>query len=341
MVWFQRPCFGLVVSREATLTSLAWNGRRDCGENFVMKLRTMLIAAILVATLALASNATGSTATFITLNSQPGDYIGGGITQTFTPGDGTFTVNTVYNDGVDVSFHTANYSSFWSLEFGPQNGQTLTQEEYEAAQRFAFHSPTRPGIDVNSDGRGLQGKDYLAAAGKVTFRPGATSGTIRIPMLGDRLARGNKSFHVLLSAPNGAPIADGSANVTIHDPNVPLTVLSMYGQPGDYISPGQLIITAADAAFTPSRNFYQAVSLSAQSLDSWNLDFAGPTSTTLTPGDYENAQRFPFQGAGTPGLSVSGAGQGGNTLTGRFVVLNPSYATNRGVQNFAADFEQH
>src|SRR5260370_11735342 len=175
MVWFQRPCFGLVVSRETTLTTLAWNGRRDCGENFVMKLRTMLIAAILVATLALASNATGSTATFITLNSQPGDYIGGGITQTFTPGDGTFTVNTVYNDGVDVSFQTANYSCFWSLEFGPQNGQTLTQEEYEGAQRFAFHSPTRPGIDVNGDGRGCNTITGRFLVSNITF---ASNGTV-------------------------------------------------------------------------------------------------------------------------------------------------------------------
>lgn len=407
--------------------------------NFMMKLRTMLIAAVLVATLALATNARGSAATFFTLNSQPGDYVGGGITQTFTPADGTFIVNATFNGGVRVFFHTANFSSFWSLSFGPPNGQTLTpEEEYEGAQRFTFRSPTRPGIDVNGDGRGcntitgrflvsdaafaadgsvqslaidfeqhcegappalfgsvrfnssvpveprvsvgdatalkgnvgtddgtvilslclpspqivtvhfttangtaVQGKDYIAAEGKVTFQPGATSETITIPILGDRLAGGNKSFQVLLSDSRGAPIADGSANVTILDPNVPLTVLSMYGQPGDFISPGQLIITVADATFTPSRNFDQGVSLFVHSADFWNLDFAGPTKTTLTPGDYENAQRFPFQPAGTPGLSVAGAGRGCNTLTGRFVVLNASYGANGDVQNFGADFEQH
>ncbi len=407
--------------------------------NFMTKLRTMLITAVFVATLSLATNARGSTATFFTLNSQPGDFVGGGITQTFTPADGTFIVNTVFNGGVDVSFHTANFSSFWSLTFGPPNGQTLTpEEEYEGAQRFAFHSPTRPGIDVFGDGRGcntitgrflvsdlafasdgtvqslaidfeqhcegappalfgsvrfnssvpveprvsvadatalkgnvgtndgtvilslclpspqlvtvhfatangtaVQGKDYLSVAGKVTFQPCATSETITIPILGDRLPGGNKSFQVLLSGPRGAPIADGSANVTILDPNVPLTALSMYGQPGDFISPGELIITVADATFTPTRNFDQGVSLSVHNGDLWTLDFAGPTNTTLTPGDYESAQRFPFQPAGTPGLSVSGAGRGCNTLMGRFVVLNASYAANGDVQNFGADFEQH
>jgi hypothetical protein len=405
----------------------------------MIRLRSIVTSALLLATLALATNATASTASFFTLNSQPGDFVGGGISQTFTAADGSFTVNPVFNGGVDVSFHTANFTSSWNLEFGPPNGQTLTtQKEYEGAQRFAFHSPTKPGIEVSGDGRGcntitgrflvseiafasdgtvqslaidfeqhcegappalfgsvrfnssvpveprvsvadatalkgnagasdgtvilslclpspqpvtvhfatangtaVQGKDYSAGQGKVTFQAGATAETITIPILGNRLATGNKSFRVLLSDSRGAPIADGSADITILDPNVPLTVLSMYGQRGDFISPGQLIITVADAAFTSSRNFDQGVNLLVHSLDSWNLDFAGPANTTLSPGDYENAQRFPFQPAGTPGLSVSGAGRGCNTLTGRFVVLNASYAANGDVQNFGADFEQH
>ncbi|HEX4543994.1 MAG TPA: Calx-beta domain-containing protein [Candidatus Acidoferrum sp.] len=45
--------------------------------------------------------------------------------------------------------------------------------------------------------------------------------------------------------------------------------------------------------------------------------------------------------AGFPGLAVSGAGRGCNTLTGRFDVLNASYAANGDVLSFATDFEQH
>jgi hypothetical protein len=405
----------------------------------MLKIRTILIAALLIATLSLAANARASASTFFALNSQPGDFIGGGITQTFTAADGTFSVRPVFNGGVNVSFNTANFSSFWSLSFGPLSGQTLVaNQEYEGAQRFAFHSPTKPGIEIFGDGRGcntitgrflvsditfasdgsvqtlavdfeqhcegappalfgsvrfnssvaveprvsvagatalkgnvgtsdatvtlslclpspgavsvdfhtangtaVSGTDYRSSSGTVTFQPGTTSATITIPIRGDRFARGDKAFQVLLKNSQGAPIADGAGTIVILDPNVPLTVLSMYGQPGDFINPGQLVLTTADASFTSSRNFDQGVSLFVQSADSRNLDFAGPTSTTLTPGDYENAQRFPFQASGTPGLSVAGAGRGCNTVSGRFVVLEASYAANGDVQKFGADFEQH
>jgi urease beta subunit len=310
--------------------------------------------------------------------------------------------------------------------------------EYEAAQRFAFHSPTRPGLDVSGNGRGCNivagrflvsditfapngsiqtlavdfeqhcegatpalfgsvrynsnvsvvprvsvadatalkgntgtndatvaislslpsnqvvtarygtangsavgGKQYVASAGRVTFGPGTTSQVITVPIIGDRLPTGNKSFQVSLSSPSGAPIGSGNANVTILDPNVPLTVLSMYGQPGDLISPGQLLLTVADASFSTSRNFDQGVSLTLNNGDFWNLDFAGYSNSTLLPGNYEKAQRFPFQAAGTPGLDVTGAGRGCNTLSGRFDVLAASYLPNGNVQSFAADFEQH
>src|SRR5260370_9015868 len=96
----------------------------------MMKIRTVLIAAVLVATLSFATDARASTSTF-------------------------FTVNPVFNGGVNVSFHTADFSSFWSLSFGPPSGQTLiANQEYDGAQRFAFHSPTKPGIDIFGDRRG-------------------------------------------------------------------------------------------------------------------------------------------------------------------------------------------
>jgi hypothetical protein len=76
-------------------------------------------------------------------------------------------------------------------------------------------------------------------------------------------------------------------------------------------------------------------------MDSWNLDLAGPTKSTLTVGAYENAQRFPFQPTGVPGLDFSGAGRGCNTSTGRFDVLQAAYAADGSVRKFSADFEQH
>ena len=375
--------------------------------------------------------------TFLSLDSQPGDYIGQGMSQTFTPADGTFVAQKLAN-GVEVTFHTADYSSNWTLFFGPASGLTLARNEYEAAQRFAFHSPTKPGMDVSGDGRGcntisgrflvsyvaftstggiqslaidfeqhcegaapalfgsvrynsnvtavprvsvgdtnllkgnagtsdgivplslslpsafpvsvqyatatgtaLAGTDYIATSGTATFQPGAVYQTFTVPVIGDRLARGNKNFQVKLSAPVGAPLGYSARNLRILDPNGNMTALAMSSQPGDYIGGGQLYLyTIADGNFAASRNYDNGVSVSLQALDTWTLDFAAPNNTILTAGTYSNAMRFPFQSGGAPGLSVAGAGRGCNTITGQFAVTKVSY-TSTGVSAFAADFQQH
>ncbi|HKU26288.1 MAG TPA: Calx-beta domain-containing protein [Candidatus Sulfotelmatobacter sp.] len=373
--------------------------------------------------------------TFLTLISQPGDYIGQGITQTFTPADGTFSVSNTSNT-VSVSFHNADYSQFWSLNFATPN--KFGGGEFDSAQRASFRSPTRPGIDVWGDGRGcntdtgrflvsnfalntdgtiahlaidfeqhceggtpalygsvrynsavtaiprlgiastytlkgnaglsdssvtvalslpganvvqvayatadgtaVQGTDYVNTTGVLTFEPGVTAQTITVPIIGDFLPRGGKTFKVKLSGASGAPISVAGASVVVRDPNVPMTVLAMSSQPGDYIGQGlQYLITSSDGTITPS-NSGNLVAFNINNGDGWTTDFAGPTTARLARGDYENAQRYPFQPAGTPGLDVSGDGRGCNTLTGNFQVLLASYNTSSVLQGFSANFEQH
>jgi hypothetical protein len=45
--------------------------------------------------------AAGTPQTFLILNSQPGDYMGQGQYQVFTPSDGTFSAQSVYRGGLD------------------------------------------------------------------------------------------------------------------------------------------------------------------------------------------------------------------------------------------------
>lgn len=375
--------------------------------------------------------------TFITLISQPGDYIGQGITQTYTAANGTFSVSNS-SDSASVSFHTSDYSQFWYLDFGSPSTGKFGRGEFDGAQRTAFRSPTRPGIDVSGDGRGcniatgrflvsdfalnldgtiarlaidfeqhcegatpalygsvrynssvaaiprlgiastytlkgnagvsdalvtlalclpstktvqvayatadgtaLQGTDYVNTTGIATFQPGVTSQTITIPIVGDFLARGIKMFKVKLSTPSGAPIGAGAASVLIRDPNIGQTVLAMSSEPGDYIGEGlQYLITPSDAIFA-STNSANVVQFSINDGNGWTTDFAGPTTARLARGNYQNAQRYPFQPAGTPGLSVNGDGRGCNTLTGNFQVLQVAYNTSSVLQSFTANFEQH
>jgi len=373
--------------------------------------------------------------TLLVLNSQPGDYIGGGIRQVFTDADGTFNVSGSPTSGAHITFQTPGFTSWWYLDFVGPTDQPFTKSVYDDAHRYPFNGQAQPGLSVSGDGRGcntltgrflvsdltfnqdgtvatlavdfeqhcegappalygsirfnsavsmvprvsvantkalkgntgtsdadmilslsmpsdapisvdyhtadgtaIEGTDYVGTTGTATFEPGVTSQTISVPIIGDRSARGNTSFHVVLGSPNGAPLGDRTNSIRIYDPNVPMNALAFYSQQGDYIGAGQLALyTTADAIFTTSRN----VSVSILGVDWWYLDFAGPDNQTLTPGLYLNAQRYPFEPPGVPGLSFAGNGRGCNTLTGRFVVLDAVYAPNGDVRRFGADFEQH
>ncbi|MBD1833768.1 cadherin-like domain-containing protein [Cyanobacteria bacterium FACHB-472] len=63
------------------------------------------------------------------------------------------------------------------------------------------------------------GSDYTATNGILTFDPGVTSKTFRVPVNGDRVDEANESFFVNLSNPSKATIADaqGVGNITDND----------------------------------------------------------------------------------------------------------------------------
>jgi hypothetical protein len=91
------------------------------------------------------------------LQSEPGDYIGGGQTTQLTTDEVDFQTSVYYDGG--VSFFINNfqrpyqYPIFWSLFFGGPNGQLPTVGEYEGATRYPFSYPN-PGLSVGGNGAG-------------------------------------------------------------------------------------------------------------------------------------------------------------------------------------------
>lgn len=375
--------------------------------------------------------------TYIYLNSQPGDWVGGGVTQTLTPADGTFSI-TNSKSSVNISFHTADFSQFWYLDFGsPQNLQ-FGKTQYLNAQRTPFRSPTNAGIDVSGDGRGcntdagqflvsdfalnpdgtiarlaidfeqhcegatpalygsvrynskvtqvprfgvgdtftlkgnagtnqtlvpialsepsanaatvqyttadgtaVDGTDYVATTGTITFPAGTTSGTIPVSIIGDHVIRGNKTFKIILQSPTHAKVGAPRGSVLIRDPNMLQTVIAMSSQPGDYIGAGrQYLFTQSDTSFNPLTSG-NVVTVYLDNDSFWDMEFAGPTSDRLKPGQYLNAQRYPFQSPGVPGLNVDGDGRGCNMLTGNFDVIKVHYGQSGDLKSFSVNFEQH
>jgi hypothetical protein len=192
------------------------------------------------------------------------------------------------------------------------------------------------------DGTAHEGQDYVSTSRTIQFAAGRTWQTITIPIVGDQTWRGNPTFNVKLSAPIGAPLGSAESAVQIWDPNANLTALAMSSQPGDAVGHGEIyLFTLSDAAFSAAVNYDNGVTVFLQGLNLWELDFAAPNDATLKAGTYDNAQMYPYQAAGLPGLSVAGAGFACDTITGNFVVNQAVYGSTGAVEHFSADAEQH
>ena len=128
----------------------------------------LLLAALLISPVT-----SWAQTTVLLLHSQPGDYIGAGLDQTFTEVDGTFSATRNFNNGVAVDFTAPGFTHWWRLNFAAPGGVLLTPGVYENAARFPFQS-TQPGLDVSGDGRGCNELDGRFEVLEVTFGPGAS-----------------------------------------------------------------------------------------------------------------------------------------------------------------------
>jgi hypothetical protein len=208
---------------------------------------------------------------------------------------------------------------------------------------FLTHPATVP-VTVSyatADGTALAGTDYFAASGTLTFAPGTIEQTASAFVITNTTAQPDRSFTLGLSNPTGAPIGAGTATALIMDDDSGRSLLYFDSQRLDYIGGGvRQTLTVLDGSFTGTLGGGHA-EINFRGEDPWTVDMAAPSGSPLVPGVYENAERWPFQPPGVPGLSISGAGRGCNTLTGRFVVQEVAADGAGHLQRFAADFEQH
>jgi hypothetical protein len=109
--------------------------------------------------------------TQLSLNSQPGDYIGQGFQQTLTSADGVFMIRRNFDNGVRIFFVGSQPLRFWGLDFGAPGNADLATGVYEGATRFS--SPSAPGLDVSGDGRGCNMITGRFEVLEITYGPGA------------------------------------------------------------------------------------------------------------------------------------------------------------------------
>jgi hypothetical protein len=158
-------------------------------------------------------------------------------------------------------------------------------------------------------------------------------------------ARIRRTFAATLLAGAVTTVGLLTAISPAHAQTVTSGTFTMTGDSGDYITGGATYGYDASAGDSLSvradddlRGIY--LSISGKNGDWWSMDLNAPLGKTLAAGEYPEATRAPFSGAGA-GIDIGGNGRGCNTITGSFVVAEAVYGPYGYVEKFDATFEQH
>lgn len=355
-------------------------------------------------------------ASFISLSSEPGDWIGSGQNH---------ELSGEFNPSISKREISLRHDSGFKFQFVAPNNSVLEQGAYLSAERAAFRGPLNPGIAVGARGKGcntISGEfyiyelDYSQAEPVLALdftqycdsRSAKLTGSIRLNS--DIQAPYHLPLAVIDSSathmPEGSSFTVSGAKtlsytsaiasyswqqtsgpeVTILNPanvtsdiltptdiklggeqiTLTLTVMDMLGQSasaeqvirltsksdpqtyfsmtseaGDYIGAGRdWFYDTSSSTISASKNHDNGVSLNIRGSETWSADFAAPDDSQLEQGEYDNAERFPFQDPGIAGLSISGDGRGCNRNFGSFEVTKLVWLNDQPEQ-FKANFKQH
>ena len=275
-----------------------------------------LVLSLLPATAATAAGS-GYRVTEYRYRSEPGDYIGQGLTAVVSDP----TQISVSGDGRFVQA----VAGPWSLGFLAPSGEVLAPGVYAHAERAAFATGRSPGLEVTGESRGCN-----EVFGRFAVNQIQTDASGNVTALDVRFVQHCESLD--------APALRGWLRYRV----APLSY-SFTSDAGDYIGGG--VNERYDGATTLFRSFEQygggiRVDVSGER-DDWTIVLLPPAGTVLTEGIYLDAQRAPFADPGHPGLDVYGDGRGCNTLTGSFEILAIRFGDAGRVKRLHATFEQH
>ena len=147
-----------------------------------LALATMLIATTIMSQPAAASVSlppgsitVPSSGTFFYMNSQPGDYVGGGAESLYTRADTDIT-GSLEPGGTYFRGHAIqpSYTHWWYIDIAAPVGQPLAVGSYVGAFRAAFRPDGSPGLDISGDGRGC---NTLTGKFDILLKWGSTLGT--------------------------------------------------------------------------------------------------------------------------------------------------------------------
>jgi hypothetical protein len=295
-----------------------------------------------------APGSTPASGNYVYLESQPGDFVGAGLTRTYTKADAQLSIS---GSGGHFAI-SVNGNEFWSGNFQTMSNLSQLQVGYYGdLQRWPFHSPVKGGLDWSGDGRGCNTLTGWFVVDSVTYANGILSA---IDLRFEQHCEGGApALHGQIHwQPNDTTAPPGPVNpppAGLWQPAPGATPASgnyvyLQSDVGDFIGLGQTnTYTSANSQLSVNApGGHLSITVNVPSANGfWSGDFQAMSSVAqLQLGYYGDLQRYPFHNPVKGGLSWSGMGRGCNTLTGWFVVDNVTYANNV-LTAIDLRFEQH
>ncbi|MGC2224009.1 MAG: hypothetical protein WA624_17500 [Methylocella sp.] len=112
------------------------------------------------------------------------------------------------------------------------------------------------------------------------------------------------------------------------------------GPPGEFVSGGRRVALSAGTEVTVEQPDLHSVELAFTGPDSWELDLSVPDGSKIEQGRYMAAQRYAFEEAGRPGLSLAGAGRTCNEVSGEFTITMIARDASGKLAGLDAEFSQ-
>ena len=175
---------------------------------------------------------------------------------------------------------------------------------------------------ATSGGSAIQGTDYTAASGTLTFGPGDTTESITVALSEDSLAEADETFQVTLSAPQNAPLVDATATGTITDNDQASTTITLSLNPDSVAEGGGARSITATATLDQSPRTVPTdvvVSLHSQEVEfgpGRDAAVVAPFTITIEPGRTSGSRSFTLRphddalAEGTETIEVRGEATG-------------------------------
>ena len=283
--------------------------------------------------------------TFVSLQSDGGDYIGQGATYDYTSANAVIDVNANNNLLTIAVRGDENWSGDFAL---PSALSQLTRGVYANLTRYPFHDAAVGGLSWSGEGRGCNTLTGSLTIDAVTYAAGSlVSLDLRFEQHcegGSAALRGQ--IHWVADDAQRPPGPVNPPPAGLWSPAqgaTPATGNYVYLQSdgGDYIGAGRTYTYTQANAFLVLNANAGHLSVNVTGNEDWFGDFQTMNVLSkLAPGYYADVQRYPFNNPATGGLSWSGEGRGCNTLVGWFVVDSIVYS-GLSITSLDLRFEQH